>query len=367
MKQILQFLFIGILISFSISGYAGDARASLKSQQASFSGIKMFSSYIIAANGNVADGNRCVFAPQYSNAVDGYDAIKISNPGENFGLVRDTKTLAVEARQPISNDTLFFKMFNLIPQTYKLMFAPQNLEGTLSYAELIDRYTNTRKLISLVDTTYAIAEVTTDAASKASDRFIIVFTPMASAGALPVKFTGISAQKSLNYVSINWNVQTELQLNRYEIERSSDGINYNKIGVVLPGRINGAYQFNDLQPLTSTAYYRIKAVDNDGKVLLSNIAKSMAVSISLKPTMSVYPNPVINDNLQLNLTNLQAGTYILQLTNSLGAVKYQTKVVVNSSSLNKTISFTNYMAKGSYSLSIINEEGKRISQSLVIQ
>ncbi|RYE17216.1 MAG: hypothetical protein EOP51_24315, partial [Sphingobacteriales bacterium] len=56
--------------------------------------IKMLSTFLIAANGNMADGNRCVFDAQYSNAVDRYDAVKMTNPGENFGLFRQGWALA---------------------------------------------------------------------------------------------------------------------------------------------------------------------------------------------------------------------------------------------------------------------------------
>jgi len=115
--------------------------------------IQLISSYMIAANGNMADGNLIVFDAAYSNSVDGYDALKLTNPGENFGLYRENKALAVEKRQPLQGgDTLVYRMSNFATQTYKLLIIPSGLGDVSVVATLFDKFTNTQTSISLTDT-----------------------------------------------------------------------------------------------------------------------------------------------------------------------------------------------------------------------
>ena len=45
------------------------------------------------------DGNMTNFHDIFSNAVGNDDALKLSNSGENFGLLRDGRRLAVEQRK----------------------------------------------------------------------------------------------------------------------------------------------------------------------------------------------------------------------------------------------------------------------------
>jgi hypothetical protein len=108
-----------------------------------------------------------------------------------------------------------------------------------------------------------------------------------SSVALPVKLSGLDARTINNSVSLKWDVATESNVTGYEVERSSDGIEYPKIGLV-NATGQAFYSFIDTRPLT-TAYYRIKSVDVDGRYTYSSIAmvkegKSMIV-------LKAFPTP----------------------------------------------------------------------------
>lgn len=65
----------------------------------------------------MADGNIVVFDKIFRDAIDGNDALKLTNGGENFGLKRDGKLLAIEARASVvATDMLFYNMTNLRQQ-----------------------------------------------------------------------------------------------------------------------------------------------------------------------------------------------------------------------------------------------------------
>lgn len=95
------------------------------------------------------------------------------------------------------------------------------------------------------------------------------------AAPLPIELLSFNGEKlACNENIIRWSTATETNNDHFEIERSTDGINYNLIGTV-----NGAgnsthtisYLFLDLNPLASVNYYRLKQIDFNGDNSTSSI------------------------------------------------------------------------------------------------
>ena len=64
---------------------------------------------LYTSSGILADGNAVAFSNSFSDKVDKDDALKIANTGENFGIKRNDKNLAIEARFPVQiTDTVFY-------------------------------------------------------------------------------------------------------------------------------------------------------------------------------------------------------------------------------------------------------------------
>lgn len=89
---------------------------------------------------------------------------------------------------------------------------------------------------------------------------------------LPVEFISIDASKAAKGVQLTWKVGTELNVSHYEVERSTDGVNYKKIGSVYAAQLNN-YSFTDQQPVNGIAYYRVRNVDIDGDFKYSTVVK----------------------------------------------------------------------------------------------
>jgi hypothetical protein len=138
--------------------------------------VKIDSRLYNAAN-NLVDANVVVFNTQYANTVDADDAVKYSNASENFGIQTSNTTLAVEGRQPItSDDAIQFNVSNLQQQTYTLEFTASNMATVAATAVLQDAYLGTATPIDLGGVTKVNVTVDANAASKAGNRFKIVFT-----------------------------------------------------------------------------------------------------------------------------------------------------------------------------------------------
>ena len=107
---------------------------------------------------------------------------------------------------------------------------------------------------------------------------------------LPVNFIGFYAKKANSGVSLTWNVCAEMNVSGYEIQRSTDGNSFSKIGFV-PAGSQSSYSFTDSKP-TATAYYRIKSIDIDGGYKYSTIVgiKDGQSNVVLK----AFPTPVQN-------------------------------------------------------------------------
>ncbi len=85
---------------------------------------------LLTNTGLMADGNVVAFDKTYRNNIDGNDAVKIVNSGENFAIKSSGKLLAIEAKSPlISNDTIYYNLTNLAKTAYQLVFAPENMES----------------------------------------------------------------------------------------------------------------------------------------------------------------------------------------------------------------------------------------------
>jgi len=116
-----------------------------------------------------------VFNNRYSNAVAEEDAVKMTNPDENFGILQGSKTLAVEGRSLVADaDEIVFSMSRLKQRDYTLEFVPQQLQAQGLEAVLEDSYLNTSTPLNLEASTRISFTVDANPASSAANRFKIV-------------------------------------------------------------------------------------------------------------------------------------------------------------------------------------------------
>jgi hypothetical protein len=108
------------------------------------------------------------------------------------------------------------------------------------------------------------------------------------ASTLPVTFSNIDVQKDGNGLRLVWHMQSESNVFRYEVERSSNGRDFKKVGTVNPAN-SGNYSFTDPVPGVGTTYYRIKSVDRDGKFSHSIVVTYKQGKSAI--ALSVFPSP----------------------------------------------------------------------------
>jgi hypothetical protein len=334
---------------------------------------QQFTTNLIAVNTNrdtTVDGNIAVLDNSFSNAVDNSDGLKVINAEENFGLIRNSIDLVLEARkQVITTDTLFYKMTNLNIQNYKLEFFPINMTKPGLTAVLVDRFLGTRTAVSLSTApTYYPFSVTANAGSFAQDRFILILF-QADPGPLPVDFISIAAAKNSTGVQVSWKVAGERGIINYSIERSADARTFSSVGTVTAagsGYVDKdiTYSWKDNSALNSIQYYRIKSNGVNKEAKYSPIVK--LGSGSIKSSISVLSNPVKGNSINLQLTKVPKGKYEVNLSGTDGKLIFTKLIQHAGESATYPVSLPATVSKGTYVLSVISPDRARQSQVLMI-
>lgn len=308
---------------------------------------------LLTNTGLMADGNVVAFDMTFSNEINGDDALKILNSGENFTVKTNGKLLAIDAKPPLSStDTIFYYTSNLVKTTYKLIFAPENMQSANLQAFLIDKFLKTETPVSLIDTSFVNITVTSDAASSASDRFKIVFRQLAS---LPVTISSVTATLKNNDVEVKWNVQNENSIQQYQVEKSTDGVHFSPAATInAKNTISGNYSWLDENVPQGIYYYRITVLSVDGRTSNTQIVKVIAGEPAKK--ISVYPNPITDGIIHLQMNNQQQGVYSVRLFNSAGQLVYSKKINLVNAIGEETIICPN-LPKGTYQLEVAKPTG----------
>ncbi len=302
----------------------------------------------------VSDGTLSLFDGSFNSSADVNDAIKLGNFSENFGLQREGKVLSIERMKTVGeNDTIFYYIGRMQQKKYQLQFIMDNVDAPSYLTALLeDTYLKTKTVVSLQDTTRIDFNVTTDEASKASDRFRLVFKRS-------VKYTRLNAFVLNSDIAVDWKVSEEFDINQYSIERSLNGVDFAKIGeTVSKGNsdIPVGYRWLDASPEPGEYYYRIRSVSNSGVIVYSEAVKVKIVKGS--PVLYVFPNPVTNNAIQLQLNSALPGKYSTRLTGSGGQLVNSAILSHPGGTATKVISPSYQLSNGNYQLEVTGPDKK---------
>jgi hypothetical protein len=161
---------------------------------------------------------------------------------------------------------------------------------------------------------------------------------------VPIRLFSFTAKKVAEHVSIEWEVASQINNEKFILERSGDGYNFEIIGTLAgsgTSYLTKNYSFIDSRPLSGTNYYRLKQVDFNGAYSYS---KTVSVNIeSAKPLVkNLFPNPVEN-KLSYNVYMASQGNASIEISDLSGRVLYRELKNLNKGDnpLNMDLSFLN--------------------------
>ena len=182
---------------------------------------------------------------------------------------------------------------------------------------------------------------------------------------LPIDFfIACKAQKKQNGAVINWDVATEENVSRYEIEKAIDNNNFVTIAVVTRSDNKLSYSYTDNNMDGGTTIYRIKVVTLDGRIRYSN---TVAVLFNTKSFLitSVTPNPLQN-NTKLTISSPENTSVRMILYDAQGRVVRQWQQSISDGT--NVISFdATELQRGVYFLSANNGSAKTNTVRIIKQ
>ena len=182
--------------------------------------------------------------------------------------------------------------------------------------------------------------------------------------ALPTRFTSFNAVENNSVVNLKWTVENETSVNKYEIERSTDGINYSKINEMKnTATTTGAntYYFPDNVSgiLSDYLYYRVKQYDHDATYYYS---KTISIRRNNKnAAVIIYPNPA-SETLYINIANTANDKGTITVINSSGARISLQQVQLTNGNNSFTVEGIGRLPVGVYQLSIKLDSGRLITK-----
>lgn len=165
---------------------------------------------------------------------------------------------------------------------------------------------------------------------------------------LPIELLSFKAQCSGPQVDLAWKTATEKDNDFFAVERSVDAVNW-EILEKIPGAGNSAsvlsYNYSDVHPLRSTAYYRLRQVDFNGT---DKYSETISTEGCNGATLSgIYPNPASHEVI----VKAAADGSVFELYNMYGL-----KVMSRSLQAGENRINVSELGSGTYQATILNDK-----------
>ena len=171
-----------------------------------------------------------------------------------------------------------------------------------------------------------------------------------------------------NVVQLNWKVLENQFVQYFEVERSTDGVNFNTLyradpQVARTGIVSYGYIDNISNITGDNIFYRIRLYQAGSQVKLSNIAKHQ-LSESVQHNIRVIPNPV-RDNMQVQINSQTDGKASILIYNQVGEIITTTTVTVQKGSNSISLDVMKGKPGGVYQ-AVISMGGKIFTEKILV-
>ncbi|MEO1450432.1 MAG: Ig-like domain-containing protein, partial [Bacteroidota bacterium] len=152
---------------------------------------------------------------------------------------------------------------------------------------------------------------------------------------LPAQIESLRGQQTEQGHLIQWEASHAGALDFFAIETSADGQQFTTIG-----RVNGkvgtqSYQYMHYKPGLAR-FYRLRGEDTDGQAFYS-VQVEIQSDLTMAPQLIAYPNPVADDLLYVEASNLKEGAAVLELMSRTGQIVWEAQVNPNQGDIMQNI------------------------------
>ena len=176
-----------------------------------------------------------------------------------------------------------------------------------------------------------------------------------SACALPVDMAGFFGMNKGTENHLFWHTETELNNDRFVVERSIDGQTFEPIGVVKGAGTTAekqSYTFIDEAPAPGENYYRLKQVDFDGTETYTQTITVITNAEDMIRVSNLVPNPA-TETVSFNVFTEDSRELEIKFSNSLGQTVKQETVTTGKGGISLTYDIRD-LAQGVYLIEVSN-------------
>jgi len=306
-------------------------------------------------NAYLADGVLNEFSSDYTNDLNyNKDVKKLFSFNERVSILKSGQNLSIQkSAPPEAGDTVHFVVSSLKQSPYQLVIGTNSFARPDLKAFLIDSFTNISTPVLLGDTSTTVNfTVTADPASYAADRFSVVFAEAPGS----VTYTSVTATQENKNIAVEWVVDNQLNISKYVVEKSTDGVNFYPVDTTIATTTSSStYDWLDVNTVIGHNYYRIRSIDNTGAITYSKTV-DVIMGKGIIAGMQIYPNPVTDGTLELQMNNVPAGEYGIKIMSTSGQVILTETIDHGVSSETHPILLNKQLADGIYILEVIHPD-----------
>lgn len=158
-----------------------------------------------------------------------------------------------------------------------------------------------------------------------------------------------------NAVQVFWEIESAINVNKFEVQRSIDGRIFQTIGMLEYDPYFRVFEYVDRNLDFDKYYYRLKTVDFDGSFSLTNIE-----TIEFKPSISYSLSPTVSDgNFELSLSEFN--TWNIEVYSVTGRLIEKSQFTGE----NKVFNYSNFQG-GNYYLKISSVHGVQVMKFQIV-
>ncbi|MEI7736268.1 MAG: T9SS type A sorting domain-containing protein [Ferruginibacter sp.] len=188
-----------------------------------------------------------------------------------------------------------------------------------------------------------------------------------SGGPLPVSLTNVDAVYNNGKAIISWTSLQEHELDSYEIQRSTDGINYEVAGYIKANNLTTVQQYDfadDVSNFTvKNLYYRIRIIDREHSMKLTGTVW-VKITESENRQLIITPNPA-SGSAQAKINCSKAGKGTIHIFNAAGQLVLQQNITVQKGSNAVLLNNITLLTPGYYTVTLLINDETRSSKLLI--
>ena len=189
-----------------------------------------------------------------------------------------------------------------------------------------------------------------------------VFTTTLLTTPLAVTLIDFTGRLQSNDILLEWNTVSEFNSSYFELEKSNDGISFHKIATIQAvGNSNSLqhYSYIDKELPSEINYYRLKMIDMDNHIKLSDVI--VVKNSGIGQHVYVMGNP-FKDEINIRLTKIPSGNVTVRLTDMAG----KTLIISEYNQLSQqSIHLNTSVLSNAVYILQVEVDGKKIIQKVV--